>query len=265
MPWPSVGVFAILLAIAGATVAVLEFSGWKRVLMVGLFVLLGIGEYISIRKADSAHAAEIAEQEKVNEDQKKAIEGLQALMQANAVDNASKLGYLTAKLDDSEKLNEQYAPAIKQLAETSAQYMRKQYETKIETDKQLYDFTMGVVKKLRTASEQYEAMEDKVIQERMAAFKPGMAQAEIQQVAQQENVKLSQLFQARDSAFRNEILPDAIYAKQELQKRKLSPPTLPRTEQNEVDTALMGMLAGVHPELALADYLELMARPLSRK
>jgi hypothetical protein len=58
-----------------------------------------VGEYVSIRKADEAHAQEIREQKQTTDDQKQAIENLKATIQTNEVRNAGQLGYMTAKLE----------------------------------------------------------------------------------------------------------------------------------------------------------------------
>lgn len=63
-----------------------------------------------------------------------------------------------------------------------------------------------------------------------------------------------------DFEFRDFILPDAIYARSELLKRKMPEPAMNPMQKSEVDIVFRGSLAGAYPELAAADYLELMAR-----
>jgi hypothetical protein len=54
-----------------------------------------------------------------------------------------------------------------------------------------------------------------------------------------------------------------MYATTELHKRNLSKPTVDPATQNEVSRALNGILAGVYPEVKLADYLEAWVKPLA--
>jgi hypothetical protein len=254
--------FSILLAVLGAIVSILEFSGWKRWVMVLLFVLLGVGEYVSIRKADDAHAKEI-------NDQKQAVETLRNIVQVNEIRNAGDMGYLKAKLEDSEKSNDRlskFAPAIMKLAETSEEFTRKQYEVKVTSDKELYEFTMGVVKKIRDFSTKYQTLQRQQIDEAINASRTSnLSDAERHQRWNEETQKSIQLSYARDNEFRTSLLPDATYARQELLKRTLPEPVLPREQKYDVDMVFRGMLAGIYPELALANYLELMVKPLSRK
>lgn len=65
--WPSVGVFAVLLSVTGAIVSVIELSGWKRIAWPVVFVLLGVGECMSIRQSDNQHAAEVRQTEKTEQ------------------------------------------------------------------------------------------------------------------------------------------------------------------------------------------------------
>jgi hypothetical protein len=60
---PPVGFFGVLLAFVGGLVSVLEFQGLRRIGFAGLFLLLGIGEVISIIKANADHHAEIGQQQ----------------------------------------------------------------------------------------------------------------------------------------------------------------------------------------------------------
>lgn len=62
MWFPSVGMFSVVLASIGAIVSVLAFTGWKRIFFALIFTLLGIGELMSIHKADKAHETEISNQ-----------------------------------------------------------------------------------------------------------------------------------------------------------------------------------------------------------
>ena len=77
--------------------------------------------------------------------------------------------------------------------------------------------------------------------------------------------KSIQLYYAKQAEFESAILPDAIYARNELLKRKLPEPQLDPSEKSKVNMVLSGTLAGVYPERAFATYLELWVKPLAGK
>jgi len=208
------------------------------------FFLVACGFFVSglvwLQQYESrmSHAREIS-------GQTQAIENLHNLIQANQVMNAGELGYMKAKLEDSEKLNEKYAPAIMKLAESSAEYARKQYAAKVLSDKDLYTFTMNAVKKIRDYAKRYE----------MSTL-PSSPLTEEKQMA---------LIYEMDAEFRASLLPDAIYARQELMKRKLTEPTLSPAQRGDVELALRGIAVSPFPVDELATYLEVMAKPLAQK
>src|SRR5579862_5049671 len=259
LPTIPVGVCILVLTVIGAVLSVLEFRGWRRVVLVAVFVLLGLGEYVGIRQADFAHQLEVG---KLNDKLD--------VFQASEVRNAVDLAYLKAKLEDASKMNEQlsqFAPAIMKLAQTSAEFTRKQYENKAMSDHDLYALTSLAVKNIRDFSSKYRAMDEKLFNETTNKIRSGSrTQADMVRLSGEEAQSFSDLRLQRDSEFRNSILPDAIFARQEMLKRKLPEPNLSQMEQATVDMVLhTGMLAGPYPELALADYLEVMAKPLSLK
>lgn len=57
--FPSVGTFAIVVAVSGSLVSIHAFRGWKRIRLAVVFVLLGVGEVVSIVKADRSHELEV--------------------------------------------------------------------------------------------------------------------------------------------------------------------------------------------------------------
>ncbi len=233
---------------------------WVSIVVAGVAasVLTGVSQ---------SHARK--EHERELDDQRQAVMSLRSVIQTNEVRSAADMGYLKAKLEDSEKLNEKlskFAPAVMKLAETSAEFTRKQYETKVTSDKELYAFTIDVVKKIREFSQKYETLSRQQTDEMMNSVRqPNLTEAEKQQRWNQDTQKSIQLYYNRDNEFRTSILPDALYARQELLKRKLPEPTVSPMQKSEVDMVARGMLAGPYPELALADYLEIMAKPLSLK
>jgi hypothetical protein len=56
-----VGLFAVVLAVLGAIVSIIEFQGWRRWAMASLFILLGAGEVLAILKADALHDNEVSQ------------------------------------------------------------------------------------------------------------------------------------------------------------------------------------------------------------
>jgi|SRR6267154_215485 len=150
------------------------------------------------------------------------------------------------------------------LAQSSAEFTRKQYEAKITTDKELHDFTMVVVGKIREFSHKYQLLQERQSEEMMNSVRqPNLTEAERQQRWNQQTQTITQLYYQRTFEFRDSILPDAIYAKTELLKRKVTEPVLMPMQKSEVETVLRGVLAGPYPEVALAVYLELMAKQLA--
>jgi hypothetical protein len=210
------------------------------------------------------HESRVSHEREINA-QKDAIESLRKTVQTNEIRNAGDMSYLKAKLEDSERMNEklsQFAPAVMRLAEASAEFTRKQYEDKITSNRELRKFTMGVVKNIRDFAQKYELAQRQLIDEQIARSRQAKSDVERQQIWNEETQKETRLYYTRDSEFRSSILPDVLYAKSELQKKKIPEPTSDARQKSTVDMVLRGILAGSYPELAVADYLELMARQL---
>jgi hypothetical protein len=259
--FPSVGIFGVVLAVIGAIVSILAFTGWKRIVLALVFALLGVGELVSINKADKVHETEISNQH-ID------VENLRNDLHKSETNRQIAEAYLKAKLEDSYQMNAQLAqlgPALLKLAEVSANFQKKQYETKITSSKELYDFTMGAVKKIRDFSEKYRTLQRQQTDALMASAGAVQSDAERQRRWNEETQKEIQLYYAKDSEFRTSILPDALYANNELQRKGIPEPSLAPIQKSEVDMVLRGVLAGVYPEQALADYLELRAKEIPLK
>jgi len=258
---PPVGVFGGVLAFVGALVSILGFKGLRRVVLASVFIILGVGEVAAIFKGDADHKAEV---NRLNN----SITQVQDTLVATQLKSAADLSYLKAKLEDSEKLNEklsQFAPAIMKLAQVSAEFTRKQYEAKVISDKELHDLTMDVVKRIRAFSQKYETLSRQQSEELVNNTRqPNLTEAQRDQIWNQAIQKSVQLNYAKDAEFRRALLPDALDARQELLKRKFTEPTMTPMQKSEVDMVTKGILAGPYPEMALADYLEIMAKQLSK-
>lgn len=255
-----VGICAVLLTVLGAAVSILEFRGWRRWSLVAAFVILGAGEILMIVKSDAAHTVEVRAQ---HDD----IEKLRGDLQRSEIDRRVSEAYLRAKLEDADLAFSQlakFAPALMVVAKTGAEFERKQYEVKVSTNKELYEFTTGVVKRCRELSYKYDALDRQQTDEMMSHSRQAKSSEERQKLWQQDSNKTVQLYYDRDAEFRSSILTDALYARNELRKRIPEPP-LSELETWEIKLLFEGHLSGLHPELRLADYLELWAKQLYPK
>jgi len=255
--FPSVGTFGIVLAVMGSIVSILAFMAWKRIGLALMFTVLGVGEIVSIDRADRAHEIEVRIQHI-------SIESLTKELHESETQRQVEHAVLRTKLEDYAGLS-QLGSALMKLAQTSAEFQKKQYESKVISDRDLYDLTMKAVTKIQDFSTKYSKLELKRQQALSKSLSGPASELEWQQTVADEVTKNVQLCQVKRSEFQASILPDAIYARNELLKRKLPEPILKPSERTELNIAFTGMLAGVNPAMSLATYLELWAMPLARK
>src|SRR5712691_1638823 len=156
--FPPVGTFVSVLALAGSLVSLLSFSGLKRITLALMFILLGLGEIVSIHKADTAHEIELLNE---HNDLEKLTKELRNSETQRQVDHA----ILRTKLEDFARFS-QLGPALMTLAQISAEFQKKQYEAKILSDRDLHDLTMKAVKEIRDFSLKYSELELKQIRVR---------------------------------------------------------------------------------------------------
>jgi len=221
-----------------------------------VLVIVGVGGTCFVEwRSDRSHANEISSQ---HEDIQNLMGELRKSETGRQVDNA----ILRTKLEDYSQLS-QLGPALMKLAQTSAEFQRKQYEAKVTSDKDLYALAMKSVTQIREFSKKYSALES----ENTLGFRLSgqMSDAERQQKWNENTNKMIQLSYAKQNEFQTSILPDAIYARNELLRKGLPEPPMDPMQKSEVNMVLHGALAGVYPELQFANYLEQMAKPLSRK
>jgi hypothetical protein len=230
-------ILPFLLSLLGVHMST-SLSRKQKAFLVACGLVVSALVWIQQHESRMSHEREIGQQTQ-------SVENLKNLIQTNQITNAGELGYMKARLEDSEKLNERYAPAIMRLAESSAEYTRKQYEAKVLSDKDLYIFTMSIVKKLRDYAKKYE-----------------ISTLPLSSVTTERQIEI---ITEMDVEFHASILPDAIYARQELRNRKLTEPTLSPAQRGDVELALRGLSVSAFPVGELADYLEVMAKPLSSK
>jgi hypothetical protein len=134
---------------------------------------------------------------------------------------------------------------------------QKQYETKVMSDRDLHDSTMNTVKKIHDFSTKYAELE---LRRQKAWF--SFATAPVSETDRQKKFSddINESFRvsrAKHLEFQTSILPDAVYARNELLKRNLPEPLLEPSEKANVNLSFKGILAGSNPEMSLATYLEL--------
>jgi len=223
---------------------------WWAIIVAG--VVCGLLIYWQQERGRFAHSKEIVQ---LNT----SINDVKSQLQKSELDRVFDTRYLQGKLD----VFAQFAPAIMKLAQATEENTRRQYEAKTASDKDLYEFTMEVVTKLREFSHKYTTLDDQVMAEMQASWRSNLTDDEKRQIWSKQTQKSAKLTLDKNSEFRQFILPDALYARQELLRRKLVEPELSDMQKAILRGVLSnGMLAGVYPELLLADYLELLAKPL---
>lgn len=231
-----------------------SFKGWLRIGLASAFLLLGAGEIVMIVKADRAHVAEVDAQ---HNDLEHLRDELRKAETARQVDVAK----LSTRLEDYAQLA-QFAPAIMKLAETSAEYSRKQYETKVTSNQQLRHFTADVVKRMREAERDHTLRQQAIRDKYRAQWHSGMTEAERSQLFNAETQESMQEEANYQYSFKANILGDAVYARDELLKKLGPQPELPPVSAPNL-IVFRGILAGAYPVSGAAGYLEQLAKKLA--
>ncbi|MBZ5528647.1 MAG: hypothetical protein LAN71_12180 [Acidobacteriia bacterium] len=248
--FPPVGLSAAALAVLGAVVSIIGFKGWRRVLFASLFVLLGVGEAMSIIKADSDHKEEIR-------GLNRALDGVQATLTATQIQSAADMGFLKGRLASG------IGPDIGRLGAEIARENAKMIQqlSKTVSAKELSNSAINLAQKMREFERAWR------VQERLGEEQ--LWNAQIAAKTPDEKVKLRnqqtafyiQSHANEEAAFRSQLLGQAIYLRDQLLMR-LGNPAI--TTQNRIkELAFDGMLAGPSPISDAADYLEQLARQLS--
>ena len=221
--------------------------------------IIGLSGFISdlVQKAQEKERTQNVEKE-----QRQAIDGVKEQLHQSEMQRTADTRYLEGQLS----VFAEFAPAIVKLAQATELNTRKQYEAKVTSDKELYAFTMDTVKKIREFSLKYNNLQAQRMEQWMAAERqPQLTADRRQQIWNQQVQQSMQTSYQKDTEFRASILPDALFARQEMLKRNIPEPVLPPMEKSNADSALHGLLAGAFPEIALSNYLELMAKGLKVK
>jgi hypothetical protein len=169
---------------------------------------------------------------------------------------------LATRLEDYAQIA-QFAPAIMKLAQTSSEYSRKQYGTKLTSKKKLREFTADVVRRMRDAEREHALKQNAISDKYRSQWRPGITDAQRSQLWNAETQEEQQESLNYEYSFKANILGDAIYARNELLKRLGPQPDLPPMERANL-IVFRGILAGAYPVSGAATYLEQLAKKLSR-
>ncbi len=146
--------FAVAVEVVGRRIKVHPY--W-RVAALGFGVGISALTGLQVHRSDRAHREEVRQQ---HED----VDNLRTDLRQSEVELQVRDAYLRAKLESEAQFYAQlaqFAPGIKILAETSAEFARKQYEAKLVSDRELYQFTMKTVEKIRNFSQKYRTIRDR--------------------------------------------------------------------------------------------------------
>jgi len=229
-----------------------------------LFVLLVVGQaWLQIhRQREDAHKA--YEQSAAIKQQNADIQNLTNDLHKSDIQRQVDNAILRTKLEDYAQFA-QLGPALMKLAQLTADYQKKQFETKQTTDRELYALTTKAIKAIRDFYHKYSALEANSSLELTKINRDSsLSEVEKNQKWREETNKLMQLHFRQQDEFRTEVLPEVTLAYNELLRRRLPEPTRDPSQKSEVNMVLRGTLAGPHPELVLANYLEEWVKPLAR-
>jgi hypothetical protein len=221
--------------------------------------VIGVTAFISdIKQKDDAESAHSAEMRKQSDE----MNSIKDQLRNSELNRVSDTRYMQGKLD----VFAQFALAIMKLAQATELSTRKTYEEKMLSNKELFDMTMKAVSKLREFSKRRKMQSDQLINQQIAAMQAAKTDEERMRVWQEQTGAYTKTFFQEDAEFRSSILPDAVYVRNELVRRKLKEPQPNRrVPAGMIESVFSGSLAGAFPELDAADYLEQMAKQLPLK
>ena len=256
-------VIPLVMAWLGGHLATTTIQDPKRRLMyrVAFLVIAVIGIVATLFVEITVEGSHTKETEGQRRDIGSLRGDLQRAETARQIDTA----ILKTKLEDAYQMNAQLAqfgPAIMKLAQTSAEYSRKQYETKVTSNKQLRDFTIDVVRRMRESERNHDLKIRQIIDKQMATVQKAATEEERRRLWNLQSTELTQQYVNWEFEFKSNILGDAVYAKDELLKRLGPQPELPPMEKSNL-IVFRGILAGAHPVSGAAAYLEQLSKKLS--
>jgi hypothetical protein len=257
---------AIGIELASKDVRQSRFWRWG---VVAFGIVLSATTYWQIGRQE-AHARDA--QTKMQQTFQTSMDGLNAQLDAERLAHASDSQYLRGQLD---KLND-FMPAVFKLAEASEENTRKTYQDKEMGNKALREFTLATARKMREWDARYDLAREQNFTkfwqmkehlqtaqhptaEQLQQFWDKDREMELEQSA--EESVLDSNFEAE---FRQSILADAIFAREQLLARlgASEEPTLgsPNTTRAIVRQVFQGHFYGPDPAVDAATYLELFAR-----
>jgi hypothetical protein len=255
------GAIAISLAVLGGTVS--STKRWHK----PTFIVLGVASLVlciatAVKSSRESRAAE----RKAQND----MDGIRSQLSESEIMRASDTRYLEGKLE----VFGQFAPAVLELARASELNTRKQYEQKALSNKQLEELVTQVVKKMKDWQSRYDSDSSKVSEKyfelRVEAGReartqtPGVVQQKWQEQLNAELREDSELRTRYTNEFNQNILGDAIYAKNQLDSRinAKDRPDVPDRSRNLL-LVFQGIFVGAQPVGMAANYLEQYAKNLS--
>jgi hypothetical protein len=253
----------LLATFAFALVFAEEIEDWlrtrRRVRMFLTVALAVIGvaafasDVIQRSEAETEHALE-------TRDQNRQLGDLNNQLQLSELRRTADTKFLEGQLS----VFAQFTPAIFKLAQATENNTRMQYETKKLTNQQLFDKTIVVVKQLRALRQKYADTGERQWQENVQAA--ATAKASGKQYEPSNDLMKSLWF--TESADLAQIMPDAIYVRNEMLNLKIAEPVMGEAASTGFMHAIFsGGGFGTGREDVIATYLEIMAKqiPLTGK
>lgn len=231
------------------------------------FIGTGILSWTRIHN-ETLHSAEV-------DGQRQQITNLQAKFDQAEINHAGEIKYLEGELD----VFSQFAPAVVKLAQATEYNTRKQYEQKAMSNKELRELITDLGKRMRDwesrdsqAREQialkYANMTHQIlVQAGSKGQKPDDPEVkqQLSQLREQENLERFQQQRTFENDFKQNILVDAVNARQQLLNR-LGAKQEPDMSDPRMHGGLLvfkGMLFGPYPVSTAATYLELFSKKLT--
>lgn len=213
-----------------------------------LYVLLGLWAVREKRMADSEAKGLRAQ-----------VGSVQAMLQAAQLTNAADMGYLRGRLDALVSKPSDVGQLAGAITKAASEIARR--ETRRLSDEQLSKSTMDLAKRMRIFESKYRARDYAATDSYMQAIQRAKPE-ERTGIFNQHVAQLTQSSLERDLEFRNTLLGEAVYFRNELQRR-LQLTDVPPKDRHRI-IAFDGILAGPSPVSDAADYLEQLARQLNQ-
>jgi hypothetical protein len=231
---------------------------WWRI-TAALCVAASALTWVSQSHASKAHKREI-------DQQTQAMDTLKAKFDEAEIKHAAEMNYMEEELNAFGQVD----PAVLKLAQVSEENIHRQYEAKVLSNSQLRDLTTNVVKGMRDLSYKHKQLSDQQLAKnwalRVQIRKDGNNPQKMTQLRHQEMQELLKEHARFEYEFKNNILGDAICARDELLRRIANPPQASfdiSGSYGRGGVVFQGFLAGADPIGEAADYLERLAMELS--